>query len=92
MTVSYSSGALMTRAELEEILAKHSGLSAQAFAGQEETPLEELGMESLAAMEIQAVITDEHRVVIPEDEIPGMSFNGLLAWVHAAQADGRDGE
>jgi acyl carrier protein len=91
MTVSYRSGSAMTRAELEEILARHSGLAAEVFAGQEDTALEELGMESLAAMEIQAVIKDKHEVIIPEDEIPGMSFNDLLACVHALQAGLADG-
>jgi acyl carrier protein len=90
MTVSYRSGALMTRAELQEILAKHSGLAADVFTGEEDTPLEQLGMESLAALEIQAVITDEYDVAVPEDEIPGMSFNDLLACIHAVQAERAD--
>ena len=81
---------LTTRAELEDILAKHSGLAAHVFTGQEDTPLEQLGMESLAAMEIQAVITDRYGVVIPDEEIPGMGFNDLLACIHAAQAEQAD--
>jgi hypothetical protein len=85
MTVGYSD-ALMTRAELEDILAKHSGLSAEIFAGEDNIPLGDLGMESLAAMEIQAVIRDRSSVHIPEEDIPGMGFNDLLAWIHAAQA------
>ena len=90
MTTGYRSGALMTRDELEDILDKHSGLAAAAFAGEEETTLEQLGMESLAALEIQAVITDRYSILIPEDEIPGMSFNDLLACVHAAQSERAD--
>ena len=86
MTVGYSN-ALMTRAELEDILAKHSGLSADVFAGEDNTPLADLGMESLAAMEIQAVVRDKTQVYISEEEIPGMSYNDLLACIHAAQAD-----
>jgi acyl carrier protein len=84
MTVGYSD-ALMTRAELEDILAKHSGLSADVFVGEDNTPLGELGMESLAAMEIQAVIRDQTSVHIPEEDIPGMGFNDLLSVIHAAQ-------
>jgi acyl carrier protein len=87
MTISYSDGALMTRAELEDILARHSGLSADVFAGADDTPLADLGMESLAAMEIQAVIKDRLSVHIPEEDIPGMGFNALLAGIHAAQAE-----
>lgn len=89
MTVSYRKEG-MTRAELEEILATHSGLAAEVFVGQDEVPLEGLGMESLAAMEIQAVIKEQHEVIIPEDEIPGMSINDLLACVHALQQTSAD--
>jgi aromatase len=52
--------------EITDILVAHCGLDADAAARAPAASLEELGMDSLALLELQAVVADRWRVQIPE--------------------------
>ncbi|WP_433341931.1 SRPBCC family protein [Micromonospora sp. CA-111912] len=53
--------------EITEILVAHCGLDAEAAAREPAASLEELGMDSLALLELSAVLADRYRVRIPEE-------------------------
>ena len=53
-------------AEITDILVAHCGLDADAAARTPAASLEELGMDSLALLELSAVVADRWRVKIPE--------------------------
>ena len=63
MTVTH--GRPMT-AEITDILVAHCGLDADAAARAPAASLEELGMDSLALLELSAVVADRWQVSIPE--------------------------
>ncbi|MFE9955373.1 SRPBCC family protein [Micromonospora sp. NPDC005299] len=52
--------------EITDILVTHCGLDADAAARTPAASLEELGMDSLALLELSAVVSDRWRVKIPE--------------------------
>ncbi|KAB1910962.1 SRPBCC family protein [Micromonospora sp. AMSO31t] len=52
--------------EITDILVTHCGLDADAAARTPAASLEELGMDSLALLELSAVVADRWRVKIPE--------------------------
>nr|QLJ96492.1 SRPBCC family protein [Micromonospora carbonacea] len=54
-------------AEITEILVAHCGLDAEAAAREPAASLEDLGMDSLALLELSAVVADRYRVRLPED-------------------------
>ncbi|GAB2956522.1 hypothetical protein GCM10027280_51420 [Micromonospora polyrhachis] len=58
---------LTTADEITTILVRNCGLNAEAAAASPAASLEELGMDSLALLELQAVVADRYRVQIPED-------------------------
>ncbi|MER7458706.1 SRPBCC family protein [Micromonospora sp. NPDC126480] len=53
-------------AEITDILVAHCGLDAEAAARAPAASLEELGMDSLALLELSAVVSDRWQVRIPE--------------------------
>lgn len=55
------------RAEITEILVRNCGLNPEAAATDPAASLEELGMDSLALLELQAVLADRFGVRIPDD-------------------------
>ncbi|WP_422769711.1 SRPBCC family protein [Plantactinospora sp. WMMC1484] len=57
----------VTVAEITAILVRHCGLDAAATAATPGASLEELGMDSLALLELQAVVADRYRVQLPEE-------------------------
>lgn len=70
-------------AEITEILVRNCGLDPDAAAAAPTATLAELGMDSLALLELQAVVADRHGVHIPEnavqftiDEIAGLLEGG----------------
>jgi aromatase len=54
-------------AQLTEILVTHCGLDAEAAARTPAASLAELGMDSLALLELAAVVADRWRVTLPEE-------------------------
>ncbi|MDG4800540.1 SRPBCC family protein [Micromonospora sp. WMMD980] len=71
--------------EITEILVTHCGLDPDAAAGAPAASLEELGMDSLALLELAAVVADRYRVKIPE-QADGLSIAGVADLV-ARRAD-----
>ncbi|AVT29236.1 cyclase [Plantactinospora sp. BC1] len=57
----------VTAAEITAILVRHCGLDADATAAAPGASLEELGMDSLALLELQAVVADRYRVQLPDE-------------------------
>lgn len=57
----------VTAADITAILVRNCGLDADAADAAPAASLEELGMDSLALLELQAVVADRYRVRIPEE-------------------------
>ncbi|MEU5722136.1 MULTISPECIES: SRPBCC family protein [unclassified Micromonospora] len=72
-------------AQITDILVTHCGLDAQAAARTPAASLEELGMDSLALLELSAVVADRWRVKIPE-QAGQLSIAGVADLV-AGKAD-----
>lgn len=73
--------------DLLDVLAAHTGVSHDAFTGQENVALENLGVDSLATLELQAVLLERFGVEIP-DEAATMSLDELVRFVNARLAGG----
>ncbi|HEX4703273.1 MAG TPA: acyl carrier protein [Pseudonocardiaceae bacterium] len=57
------------RRELEEILVRAAGVGHHTLAEAGDSTLEDLGLDSLAAMELQAVVRDRYGVRIPDESL-----------------------
>jgi acyl carrier protein len=81
----------VTAAELREVLITAAGIAPERLDGQETTPLVDLGVDSLAVLELQAVANRRYGVEIPDDALE-MSVAGLAAFINkhvgATFADG----
>jgi aromatase len=66
MTDQSEQAGAATAAEITSILVRNCGLDADAAASAPAASLAELGMDSLALLELQAVVTDRYGVGIPE--------------------------
>lgn len=65
-STTHDGGSRVTAGEITDILVRHCGLDAAAAAAAPTASLEELGMDSLALLELQAVVADRYRADIPE--------------------------
>ncbi|MGC4806940.1 SRPBCC family protein [Micromonospora sp. DT233] len=72
-------------AEITDILVAHCGLDAEAAAREPDASLEQLGMDSLALLELSAVLADRYRVRIPSDA--GQLSIAAVADLVAGQGD-----
>lgn len=72
--------------EIIEILVRVAGLDAATVAEAGESTLTELGLDSLAATELQATIEDTYHVLIPDESLE-MSVGQIAKFV-AAQPEG----
>jgi aromatase len=79
MTLDTSDWRQAATAEITSILVRNCGLDPDAAASAPAATLAELGMDSLALLELEAVVADRHGVPIPEnaglltiDEIAGL--------------------
>jgi len=57
------------RGELEEILVRAAGVGADALAAANAESLAELGLDSLAAMELQAAVLTRFGIRIPDESL-----------------------
>ena len=78
---SFASGGPVNAAEIEEILVSKTGLAADAIAEQPLASLVDLGLDSLAALELQAEVTRRYGVEIPETAIE-MNIIGLVSLIN----------
>jgi acyl carrier protein len=76
----------VTATDIEDILVSRCGADRDSFAGREHFPLAELDIDSLAVLELQAVVAARFGVEIPEDG-QAMSVRELAAFV-ADRVDG----
>ncbi|MFK3983423.1 SRPBCC family protein [Micromonospora sp. NPDC050397] len=67
MTVQKADKRLATAEDITSILVRNCGLNAESAAAAPTASLEELGMDSLALLELQAVVADRYQVQIPEE-------------------------
>jgi aromatase len=57
----------VTFADVEALLVKKVGLASETLAANREGTLEELGLDSLAVLELQIVVTKQYGVEIPDE-------------------------
>jgi acyl carrier protein len=57
----------VTFEDVEALLVKKVGLAPQSLADNREGTLEELGLDSLAVLELQIVVTKQYGVEIPDE-------------------------
>jgi acyl carrier protein len=71
----------VTAAEIVAILVSQTGLDADAADGQAHVPLVDLGMDSLAVLELQAEVLRRYGVEVPESALE-MSVTALVAHIN----------
>lgn len=64
---------------LREILVTDVGIDSDCLAEQADTTLADLGLDSLAQVELSVVLQNRHGVEQPPDDMRTMSFNQLVA-------------
>jgi aromatase len=69
--------------DIESILVKKVGLAPQTLASNPENSLEDLGLDSLAVLELQIVITKHYGVEIP-DESGELSVGEIVDFINGA--------
>jgi acyl carrier protein len=73
----------ITPSEVEQVLITNSGVVPDVFEGQENRPLEELGVDSLAVLELHAVVKDNLGIEIPDDAVC-MSVTEIVHHINTA--------
>lgn len=66
--------------QIREILIEKTGVDREAFSGTEHLSLKDLEIDSLAVLQLQAVIVDRHGVEIPEGSI-NMTVGAIAAFL-----------
>lgn len=69
--------------DIESILVTKVGLAPQTLAGNPEDSLEDLGLDSLAVLELQIVITKQYGVEIP-DESGELNVGEIVDFINEA--------
>jgi aromatase len=69
--------------DVEAILVKKVGLAPQALADAPENSLEDLGLDSLAVLELQIVITKQYGIEIP-DESGSLNVGEIVEFINNA--------
>jgi acyl carrier protein len=74
------------RGELDEIVVRAAGLPRETLDTAGDQPLADLGLDSLAAMEVQAITRDRYGVRIPDESLE-MSLPQIAHFVTARLAE-----
>lgn len=69
--------------DIESILVKKVGLAPQTLAADPHNSLEDLGLDSLAVLELQIVITKQYGVEIP-DESGALNVGEIVEFINNA--------
>ena len=69
--------------DIREILVQSAGVDRTALAGPSQESLADLGMDSLAAMELQSIVKTEYAVELP-DELLERSVPEIVGLVRSA--------
>jgi acyl carrier protein len=78
---SASTRRTITDAEIEEILIRNVGAPPELFSGRDDVALAELGLDSLALLELQAVVKERFSVEIPEHGLE-MSVSQIVTYAN----------
>jgi aromatase len=73
----------VTFTDIESLLVSKVGLAQQVLAGNPEGTLEDLGLDSLAVLELQIVITKQYGVEIP-DESGELNVGEIVDYINQA--------
>ena len=76
-----TTGGAITTDEVEQVLITNSGVVPDVFTGQEHRPLADLGIDSLAVLELQTVVKDRMGVEIPDDAVE-MSVTEIVTHIN----------
>jgi len=87
MTVQPGIDTATTRDELTAILVRAAGLTPETVSAAGDSSLLELGLDSLAAMELQAAVKDRYEVQIPDESLE-MSVPEITRFVVARLRNG----
>ncbi|HEV3360690.1 MAG TPA: acyl carrier protein [Pseudonocardiaceae bacterium] len=85
MTINDEMGRTTVQGGLREILVTSAGLSPSQLDTDDGQTLEELGLDSLAAMELQAVVQQRYGVKIPDESLE-MTVNSISEFVSDGMA------
>lgn len=85
MTINDEMGRTSVDGGLREILVTSAGLSPSQLDTDDGRTLEELGLDSLAAMELQAVVQQRYGVKIPDESLE-MTVNSISEFVSDGMA------
>ncbi|MET8700342.1 acyl carrier protein [Kitasatospora sp. NPDC058032] len=78
---------VVTAAEIENVLITSAGAAPDVFEGSRHVPLEELGLDSLAVLELEAVIADRYGLKVPDGAV-ALSVDQIVAELQTAGAVG----
>lgn len=70
-----------TEEDLNRILLQKVGIDPDTLEGAAEPTLEDLGLDSLAALEIQTIVKDAYGVELPENTVE-MTTTEVVSFVH----------
>lgn len=73
----------VTFSDIEALLVSKVGLAAQVLAENPEGTLEDLGLDSLAVLELQIVITKQYGIEIP-DESGELTVGEIVDFINSA--------
>jgi acyl carrier protein len=85
VTINDEMGRTTVQGGLREILVTSAGLSPSQLDTDDGQTLEELGLDSLAAMELQAVVQQRYGVKIPDESLE-MTVNSISEFVSDGMA------
>lgn len=82
----------VTPDQVREILVADTGVAREALNGQDRTPLADLGLDSLAMLQLQSRIERRYGVELPDDAL-AMSVTELVTFVdeRAGRVDAEGG-
>jgi len=69
MTVERTGTTPVTSTLVQELLVAKTGADPEIFEGDSGLSLEELGIDSLAVLDLAAVVGDKYRLEVPEDAL-----------------------
>jgi acyl carrier protein len=82
---SEPAGGPVTGTAVQEILITKTGADPQIFTGASGRSLADLGIDSLAVLELAAVVADTYRLEFPEDAL-GMTIDEIVNVVNSQAA------
>lgn len=80
-----AAAAAVSAADIEQVLVERTGMDPEVLDGQHHLPLVDLGVDSLAVLELQAVSEKEYGVSLPDDLLE-MSTNEVAATIRESAA------